>query len=243
MKTSTRFLLLFVLLVGVMVACAAWYNLYRVAAQPAWIKANVRDAFLYGSVDRNEKDGIPYWIWLALPRRFPEYLPGPGGYASLGFSWEETVEMPAGFAKQTVGYVRVAGNCAMCHAYSVFNGPDAAPTVFAAGPGHTAEVHKLLDFYKACAQDPRFDADNLLDEVSMATKLSFLDKLMYRYILIPRTRERMLHGDAVMLNQALWQHSQNPGAQPVYRKTLQDLDAGLSGVEKAALDQYLQTLR
>ena len=27
----------------------------------------------------------PYWIWLVLPRVFPDLLPAPGGYASLGF--------------------------------------------------------------------------------------------------------------------------------------------------------------
>ncbi len=243
MRTGVRFVLLVLVLLGAGAGLGYWYKMNHVVAQPAWIGANQRDSFLYGSAGAEETAGIPYWIWLSLPRRFPEYLPGPGGYASLGFSWEETLEMPAGFSKQQVGYVRVAGNCAMCHSYSVPNGSGEAPTVFAAGPGHTAEVQKLLDFYRQCAQDPRFNADNILDEASMATRLSLTDKLLYRYVLIPRTRERMLRGESVMFDQALWQHSTNPGAQPAYRKRLQDLYASLSGPEKTALDQYLQNLK
>ncbi|ADV82382.1 hypothetical protein [Terriglobus saanensis] len=242
---SKKYLLIvgLLLLTGILAGLGIWYKMFRVAAQPAWINANARNSFLYGSVDAEKSAGIPYWIWLTLPRIFPEYLPGPGGYASLGFSWEETLEMPVGFSKRTVGYVRVAGNCALCHAYSTSNGPDAAPTVFAAGPGHTAEVQRLLAFYKQCAQDPRFNADNLLDEISMATKLSVADKLIYRYILIPKTRERFLQSDIVIVDSALWQHSQNPRSGTIFRKHLQDLETGLKGQEKDQLDMYLKTLR
>jgi hypothetical protein len=235
-------ILVVVLLVVAVAGVAIWYKLFRAAPQPGWITANQRDTFLYGSAGAEENAGIPYWIWLALPRIFPEYLPGPGGYASLGFSWEETIEMPVGFSKKTVGYVRVAGNCAICHAYSRPNGPDEAPTVFAAGPGHTAEVQKLLQFYKQCAQDPRFNANNILGEVAMATKLSFLDRLIYRYILIPRMRQRFLKQDSVMIDAALWRHSQDPHSDPAFRQQMQALEPGLQGAEKDALVEYLKTL-
>ncbi|MBM80122.1 MAG: hypothetical protein CMJ78_05950 [Planctomycetaceae bacterium] len=38
--------------------------------------ASAEDRFKYGSVGAEEDQGIPYWIWLVLPRIFPEYLPG-----------------------------------------------------------------------------------------------------------------------------------------------------------------------
>jgi len=70
--------------------------------------------FKYG-VDRAERDtGIPYWIFYVLPRMFPRRLPGPGGYASLGVSWEQGQELPIGFTKKVVGSA-VANNCAACH--------------------------------------------------------------------------------------------------------------------------------
>jgi hypothetical protein len=105
-------------LILVIVAISAWANLWREKPQPQWITADKRDNFLYGSVGAERDAGIPYWIWLALPRMFPDYMPGNGGYVSLGLSWEEGKEMPAGFSKKAVGYVRVAGNCAICHAAS-----------------------------------------------------------------------------------------------------------------------------
>ena len=61
---------------------------------------------------------MPYWIWLVLPRIFPEYLPRPGGYASLGMLARDGHEMPIGLSKVTVGFPRVGINCAMCHTAS-----------------------------------------------------------------------------------------------------------------------------
>ncbi|GAC1657800.1 MAG: hypothetical protein NVS9B15_19180 [Acidobacteriaceae bacterium] len=241
-RTRALSVVTLLLLIGVFAGIALWYKISGVAAQPGWITADRRNAFLYGSASAEKAAGIPYWIWLALPRIFPEYLPGPGGYASLGFSGEETREMPVGFSKLTAGYIRGAGNCAICHAYSITNGPDAAPTVIAAGPGHTAEVQRLLSFYRQCAQDPRFNAADLLDEISMATRLSFLDKLIYRYILIPRTRTRLLDGDDIIVESALWRHSQNPHSDPAIKQRLQDLESGLRGPEQEQLHKYLKTL-
>src|SRR3979411_286620 len=100
---------LIVLLLLVFGSIATWYKMFRQMPQPGWIAADKRSTFLYGSIGTEMSAGIPYWIWLVLPRLFPEYMPGPGGYASLGFPWEETKEMPAGFSKKSVGYVRVAG--------------------------------------------------------------------------------------------------------------------------------------
>src|ERR1035438_614440 len=121
---SKRYIvMLAVIVVGLAYEFGIWYEFYRDVPQPASITDTGRHRFLYGSVGTKESAGIPYWIWLALPRIFPEYLPGPRGYASLGLSWEETREMPVGLSKKTVGYVRVAGNCALCHAYSRPTGP------------------------------------------------------------------------------------------------------------------------
>ena len=232
---------LVVLLVIVFGGVTIWYNVFRKVPQPGWISANKRTEFLYGSLGAERKAGVPYWIWLALPRMFPEYMPGPGGYASLGFAWEETREMPAGFSKKTVGYVRVTGNCAICHASSHPNGPDEAPTVFAAGPGHTAEFERLQHFYRQCAQDPRFTANDILDEVGMATRLSMVDRLLYRYILIPRTRKQLIQSNSMIVGAALWSHSQNPHVQPELWRQMQDLKPELAGAEKDMFAAYEHT--
>ena len=86
--------------------------------EPAPYFATDEEHFLYGSVGTEAEQGIPYWIWLVLPRVFPEHLPGPGGYASLGILSRDGHEMPIGFSKVTVGFPRVGINCAVCHTAS-----------------------------------------------------------------------------------------------------------------------------
>lgn len=205
------------LIAGVLIAIVAgaytvWREFYRDVPQPQWIGADQRDEFLYGAVHAEEAQGIPYWIWLALPRLFPEYMPAPGGYASLGLSWEETLEMPAGFAKKTVGYVRVTGNCALCHASSSGAGSDGVPTVVVAPAGDATSIQPMLTFYRQCAQDPRFNASEILAEVDNAIKLSLVDKLIYRYVLIPRTKKALLNPERVIFTPELLAHAGNPQA-------------------------------
>ena len=43
--------------------------------EPAPYFASDEEHFLYGSVGTEAEQGVPYWIWLVLPRIFPEYLP------------------------------------------------------------------------------------------------------------------------------------------------------------------------
>ena len=83
---------------------------------PAPYFASDEEHFLFGSIGTEAGErGVPYWIWLVLPRIFPDYLPRPGGYATLGLMGKDGHEMPVGLSKVTVGYPRVSINCAMCH--------------------------------------------------------------------------------------------------------------------------------
>jgi hypothetical protein len=209
-RRTKRNVLLVVAAVLVIVCISAWSNLWREMPQPGWITADQRTNFLYGSVGAEGDAGIPYWIWLAMPRMFPEYMPGNGGYVSVGLSWEQGREMPAGFSKKTVGYVRVAGNCALCHAASFRTGPDQGPEVLPAVPGRATDVQGLLTFFQQCAQDPRFNPTEIMAEINSATKLPLIDSLLYRYILIPRTQKKLLSQDLVLIDSALEQHSRDP---------------------------------
>jgi len=199
-----------VAVVLVIAGISAWSQLRREMPQPGWITADQRSTFLYGSVGAERDAGVPYWIWLALPRMFPEYMPGNGGYVSLGLAWEEGKEMAAGFSKKAVGYVRVAGNCALCHAASFRTGPDDGPEVVPAVPGRATDLEGLLTFFRQCAQDPRFNASEIMTEINSATKLPFMDSLLYRYVLIPRTRRKLLGQNLVMIDSALERHSRDP---------------------------------
>jgi len=215
MKTKTRIAIVLLIVTAAAVGITTWYKLYRDVPQPSWIASDRQDAFLNGWIASNGNSGIPYWIWLALPRMFPEYMHYPGGYAAFGISWEQGKEMPAGFAKKTIGYTRVSGNCALCHAASYRKGADDVPEVVAAVPGHALDIEPLLVFFQQCAQDERFNASEILAEVSMATKLSILDKLIYRFILIPQTRRALLDKRA-LIDAELLSHSRNPHTDPLF---------------------------
>jgi mono/diheme cytochrome c family protein len=209
-RRTKRNLMIVVAVVLVLAGISAWSQLRREMPQPGWITADQRSTFLYGSVGAERDAGVPYWIWLALPRMFPEYMPGNGGYVSLGLAWKEGKEMPAGFSKKAVGYVRVAGNCALCHAASFRTGPDDGPEVVPAVPGRATDLEGLLTFFRQCAQDPRFNASEIMTEINSATKLPFMDSLLYRYVLIPRTRRKLLGQNLVMIDSALERHSRDP---------------------------------
>ena len=242
-KKTKRILTAIILGIAVVtIAITLWNGLYREVPQPASITGSLRDQYLYGSVGAEQDAGIPYWIWLTLPRIFPEYLPGQGGYASLGLPWEESREMPVGLSKKIVGYVRVAGNCALCHAQSTPNGR-LHPHLILVSTGHTAEIQKLLQFFQQCAKDPRFNADNILPEIASATDLSLVEQLLYRFYLIPTTRARLLNEDNVLLDQASWQHSKNPSVDSAgKKKQLEKLAASLQPEESAQVAAYLKGL-
>ena len=209
-RRTKRNVLIIAVLLLVVVLIAAWGSFRRELPQPGWITADQRNDFLYGSVGAEREAGVPYWIWLALPRMFPEYMPGNGGYVSVGLSWEEGREMPAGFSKRTVGYVRVAGNCALCHAASFRRGPDEGPEVVAVVPGRAMDPQALLTFFQKCAEDPRFNSTEIMSEINSATKLSWIDSFIYRYVLIPRTKRQLLNRTDVVIDSALQNHSRDP---------------------------------
>lgn len=178
--------------VAVTMGAITWYKLFREVPQPDWITADQESMFLHGSIGAEGEAGIPYWLVVVLPRIFGDYLPGPGGYASLGLPWKPGTELPVGFSKKTVGLDRVAFNCALCHATQYRTQEDEEPTIVAAGGSHTADIQGLLDFFSAAANDPRFEADTILAQIDLAYPLSWVDRMLYKYLLIPLTRKRLI---------------------------------------------------
>jgi hypothetical protein len=183
------------LIVG-LVAYGAWYTLFRMVPGP-FDGPDVSDAdyFKYGTIGIEPTAGVPYWIWVVLPEVLPERLPGPGGYASLGAVWEECQETPIGFPKQEIGTVpRVGINCAVCHT-SVYrkSAEETEPTIVLGGASQGFNVLGYQRFLFDAASDPRFNADVLIEAIDQANPdFSWFDKLLYRFIIIPRTRDALL---------------------------------------------------
>ena len=187
--------LVLLLLVGVVI-WIGWYKLFREEPQQF---ASIEEYFKYGSVGTEQVEGIPYWIWLVLPRVFPEYVTIPpndervaGGYTAFGFIVEEGQPMPVGLTRKVIGFPRVGINCALCHTASYRTSPQEDQKLVLTAPAQTLNSQAYLRFLHNCAKDPRFNADHLLPAIEYNTKLSWLDRLLYRYIIIPQTRAGVL---------------------------------------------------
>ena len=172
------------------------------AEPPPYFESD-EEHFLYGSVGTEPDQGVPYWIWLVLPRVFPDHLPAPGGYASIGVLGRDGHEMPIGLSKVTVGFPRVGINCAMCHAASFRAKPTDVPTIYPAAASHQTGEQEYLRFLIACASDARFTADTILGEIAKNTELSFMDRMLYRFAIIPGTRRALLR----LREQDAWMNS------------------------------------
>lgn len=168
-------------------------RLWRERNQPDWIRTKPVYRFAYLSIGTERDTGLPYWVFYVLPSMFPDKLPAKSGYGSFGLLWEETVELPVGLTKVTIGYPRVGLNCASCHATRRAD-PGAQPAFGPSRSADTAAVAALSRFLFDCARDPRFDSDNILAEISNFKKLDWIDQLLYRFYIIPATRNKILDG-------------------------------------------------
>lgn len=203
-KRKGVYLCSILLILGAIGGGVAWYKFFRVVPQAPFETA--AEKFMYQSLGSEEDRGIPYPIFVVLPRIFPDLLPGPGGYRSLGLPWEEGKALPVGFSLKTMGFQRVTQNCSVCHAATYRTKKDESPRIQVAGPGHTTNVQAFLRFIGAAAKDPRFSAERMLPEIMLDFDLSWLDVLIYKFILIPMTQKAILEQDAqfAWMNRPNW---------------------------------------
>lgn len=176
-----------VLLVGVL-AFVGWYKLFREVDQDF---ADPAEQFAYGSIGSESTEGIPFEIWRVLPEIFPEHLPGKGGYRSLGLYQEKGRDTPVGFTKKTVGFPRVAFNCAACHSATFRAGREAKRQLVLTAPATTFDPQGYVRFLIAAGADKRFTADNILEAIDRHTDLSWIDRQLYRYVIVPRLRDAL----------------------------------------------------
>jgi hypothetical protein len=181
--------LLVLLVLAAVVGFGAWYNFFRKEPQHF---GSMDEQFKYGSIGTEDAEGLPYWVWLVLPRVFPDHLPGPGGYASLGVVWEEGRETPVGFSKKTIGFPRIGITCALCHSGTYRTEPGQVPRVVVGAPANRLDVLGYQRFLFACASDNRFTADNILPAIEYNVKLSAVDRALYRHLIIPQTKTALL---------------------------------------------------
>jgi hypothetical protein len=164
--------------------------------------------FKYGSTGGERRTGIPYWLFVALPDLFPEYLPDktPGrGYSSFGMIYENGADpryaLPVGMSMRNVrGLDLVYLNCAVCHTGSVRDAPGARPRIIAGMPANTFDLGAFGTFLTSVPVDQKFTPDRLLDQIRVmqddshriSPKLDVINSLIYRYLAVYLMRDRLL---------------------------------------------------
>jgi len=186
-----------VAVIAIALGALIWWKYFTEGTQTF---SNDSERFSYGSLEGELIAGLPYPIFMILPRVFPDLVAqyategyGPnkaayGGYGAFGLAWEEGQRLPAGLSIKRLGYERVSLNCALCHTTSYRLEPDGPPHFAVGGPAHTLNLQGLLRFLFAASHDRRFTAARLMPEIALHFPLDAIDFANYSLVLIPKTR-------------------------------------------------------
>jgi hypothetical protein len=154
--------------------------------------ADINEHFKYGSIGSEPVNGLPYWVWKVLPDMFPEKLPVTGkGYEAFGLIQEPNRETPIGFSVRRVYIDRVGMNCAICHTGTVRESPQSQPRIISGMPANKFDLQGYARFLYACAKDPRFTADNVIQAIERRKYLNPVEKIIYREA-VWRTRDALV---------------------------------------------------
>lgn len=178
--------ILFGLGIGLLVGAC---GIRSVPAPPGQLSPD--EHFKYASVGIEDEEGIPYWIWRALPEVCADKLPaGEQGYAALGFQYEPGRDLPIGFAKKRVGGGdRVAINCAFCHVTAVRTAPGEPRRLLLGGPANTISPQAYARFLEACGSSPNLTAGRVLAAIEkIGGRLNWTERLTHRLLLVPGVR-------------------------------------------------------
>jgi uncharacterized membrane protein YedE/YeeE len=188
---------IFALVVCIGALVLVWWKFFTTDPETPRAEA---EWFKYGSLGNELLTGIPYPIFMVLPRVFPDLVEkyakqgwgpdkrGHGGYGAFGFAWEEGERLPVGFSIARLGFDRVTVNCALCHITPYRLQPEEKLRFALGGAGHSVDMQGFLRFLFAAARDRRFSATRLLPEMVLQFDMDAIDKALYFAVLIPTTR-------------------------------------------------------
>ncbi|MEZ5287231.1 MAG: cytochrome c [Vicinamibacterales bacterium] len=182
-----------VLLLGAAALAAALVS----TAAPAVAQGDIAAHFKYGSIGTEGTVGLPAPIFRVLPVVFEDKLPKrPGrGYERLGFIVEDNAPMgrPVGTTYVEERVPLVGLNCATCHTGTVRESPTAPRRIVLGMPAHQMDLQGYANFLTACAEDPRFTADTLIEAIrTQDPDFGWFTALVYRFFVIKRTRDGIL---------------------------------------------------
>lgn len=219
---AQRWLAALGILALLLILVAGIYAIVRLTDDRPVTFEDVEAHFKYGSTggERGWKQqfgfGIPYWIWVALPELFPQYLPDgtPGrGYASLGMIYEDGTDprfdMPIGMSMRRVqGIDRVYFTCSVCHTGSVRESPGGPRRIVLGMPANTLNFGGVGEFIRRSAADWQFTPSRLMPRIEELTALrdrdyrgqaeyrprgfGAIDRAIFRYVGVSTMRDQLL---------------------------------------------------
>ncbi len=182
------------LVVLLLIALALYYlifvNTYVVAHE------DEREHFLYGSIGSEVANGLPYWIFKALPELYKEEL-GPKGYRRFGFLYEsDEADLPIGVSRRVaLGIERVWLNCAVCHVGTYRSSESDEPRFIYGAPSNNLRLFEFIQFLRRIAADSKFNSENVLRAINseaVGGDLSFLEEALFRFFIVDRVRDGLL---------------------------------------------------
>ncbi len=193
---------LIVIVITIITVVLLWLLWPFLISKPPYY-ADIDEHFRYGTIGGESTDGIPYWLWKALPVVFEDNLPAdrhPGeGITAFGFMQEPDHELPIGFVKSSrelfpaLGLDVITQNCATCHVGKLRETPESETALISTMPGHNVDLQGYMQFLATIALDERFSAKHIMPYIAeMGANLNPLEKLVYKFFVIPQSREQLL---------------------------------------------------
>lgn len=176
----------------VILALLGWLAYWLVVVnQYVVAQKSEQDHFLHGSIGSETANGLPYWVFKALPEIYRDKL-GNEGWEYFGLTTLPGDDLPLGFSRRVVtGVERVWFNCSLCH-IGTYRMPDGERKFIAGAPSNNLRLQELIVFLADAGRDPGFTADRLMTGIDSAGgDLPWYKRLIYRHIVFPAVKTRL----------------------------------------------------
>src|ERR1043166_4746420 len=144
--------MLLLMLAGLLLAVLGIYGAIRLQTNKAAKFDNPVIHFAHGSIGADEGSGLPYWVWKALPRLFPDQFNGRLDYSAFGFLYRRDEngtpeDLPIGISTRNYqGVELVWFNCAACHVGTWRTAEGAPQTIVAGMPANNFDIYRFIRF-------------------------------------------------------------------------------------------------
>src|SRR6267154_3458545 len=176
-------IMLLLMLVGLVVAIVGIYGAIRMQRNSAEKYPDIVAHFERGSIGADEGSGMPYWVWQALPRLFPEAFDGRLDYRAFGFLYRtdeqgRQEDLPIGISKRDYqGVDLVWFNCAVCHTGTYRTSENATRVTVAGMPSNNLDLYRFIRFVLEAGADERLGPDTLIRAMQAAgAKLGLIER-------------------------------------------------------------------